>query len=72
MLRVPRRWAIQLSGASATLLENIVVRQCYAYLGGGKLSVASTTLLENIVVRVMSWEVGACFGCGCRLAKPGN
>ena len=26
MLRVPRRWAIQLSGASTTLLENIVVR----------------------------------------------
>ena len=26
MLRVPRMWAIQLSGASTTLLENIVVR----------------------------------------------
>ena len=47
-------------------------RQCYAYLGGGELSVASTTLLENIVVRVKSWEAGACFGGGCRLAQPGS
>ena len=35
-------------------------RQCYAYLGGGRLSIASTTLLQNIVVRVKSWDVGAC------------